>query len=91
MGLAKTIRIDGIPMGYHRIRFLTVDVNQLNTIDILSYLSKEERDREDDLEDPPYKVQWAVETAYNPEMSVTSAYEYLKTLPKFEGAEDAIE
>ena len=88
MGLAKTIRINGVPLGYHRSRVLTVDVNQLNTIDIMSYLSKDERDREGDLDDPPYAIQWAVETEYDPEMSVESAYGHLKTLDEFAGAED---
>lgn len=91
MGLATTIRIDGIPMGYHRIRVLTVDVNQLNTIDILSYLNEEERNRDGDLDDPPYRVQWSVETEYDPFMSVNSAYAYLKTLSEFEDAEDVID
>lgn len=91
MGLAKTIRINGIPMGYHRIRFLMVDVNQLNTIEILSYLNEDERNREDDLEDPPYMVQWSVEKEYDPFMSVNTAYAYLKTLADFDGAEDVID
>lgn len=91
MGLAKTIRIGGIPLGYHRIRVLTVDVNQLNTIDIMSYLNEEERNREGDLDDPPYMLQWSVETEYDPFMSVNSAYAYLKTLADFDGAEDVID
>lgn len=91
MGLAKTIRIGGIPLTYHRIRFMTVDVNQLNTIDVMSYLSKEERDREGDTDDPPYATQWAVETEYDPEMSVESAYGHLKTLEAFAGADDVLE
>ena len=91
MGLAKTIRMGGIPLGYHRIRFLMVDVNQLNTIEILSYLNEEERNREGDLEDPPYMLHWSVETEYDPFMSVNSAYAYLKTLSDFEDAEDVID
>lgn len=91
MGLATTIRMGGIPLGYHRIRFLMVDVNQLNTIEILSYLNEEERNREGDLEDPPYMLQWSVETEYDPFMSVNSAYAHLKTLSDFADAEDVID
>lgn len=91
MGLAKTIKIGGIPLGYHRICFLMVDVNQLNTIEILSYLNEEERNRDGDLNDPPYKLQWSVETEYDPFMSVNSAYTHLKTLAEFDGADDIID
>ena len=91
MGLAIPIKIGGIPLGYHRIKFLMVDVNQSNTIEILSYLNEDERNREGDLEDPPYRLQWSVETEYDPFMSVNSAYAYLKTLAEFDGAEDVID
>lgn len=89
MALSKTIRIGGVPLKYHRIRVLMVDVNNFNTIEVMSYLDADERHREDDVDDPPYRVQWSVETAYDEGMSVKTAYEYLKTLPEFEGAEEA--
>lgn len=91
MGLAKTIKIGGIPLSYHRIMFLMVDVNNFNTIEILSYLDEAERNRDGDLDDPPYKLQWSVQTDYDPYMSVNSAYAYLKTLADFDGVEDVID
>lgn len=91
MALAKSIRIGGVPLGYHRVKFLLVDVNQSNTIEILSYLDQKERNRGGDTEDPPYMLQWHVTTEYDPTMTVDSAYEHLKTLPEFEGATDVME
>ena len=37
---------------------------------------------------PPYKVAITYETDYKENMTVKEAYDYLKTLPEFEGAED---
>lgn len=92
MGLRGTIRIGGVPLGYHRIAQLAIGVNSGNCITIMSYIDKEERDKEDDASsEQPYRIGWFAETAYDPGMSVDDAYEYIKTLPEFESAEDVIE
>ena len=92
MALEKVIKVNGVPMGYHRILFLTVDVNVMNTIGIMSYVDSEGREAEqEDSDEEFYKTQWFVETEYDPNMSVNSAYEYLKTLAEFDGADDVIE
>ena len=39
-------------------------------------------------ETEPYKVAVTYEKEYEENMTVEEAYEYLKTLPEFEGAED---
>lgn len=92
MGLKATIKIDGVPLGYHRISQLSVDVNHLNYITVFSYIDQDERDTEDDPEAPrPYCHAWIVQTDYDPDMSVNSAYDFLKTLAEFEDAEDIIE
>ncbi len=36
----------------------------------------------------PYSKSITYETEYDPNMTIESAYGYLKTLPEFEGAED---
>ena len=92
MGLKATIRIDGVPLGYHRIAQLGVEVNSMNYITVFSYLSQDERELEDDPEgEQPYRHAWIVQTDYDPDMSVNTAYGYLKTLADFDGAEDVIE
>lgn len=92
MALYKEIRQnDGVITNYHRILFLTQTVNRQNSIAVLSYVDNTTRVREDEtteIETRPYQKSVTYETAYDENMTVASAYEYLKTLPQFEGAED---
>ena len=101
MAIKKQVTADnGIVTEYHRIALMSIDVNQQNTILIHSYLSADGRQIEkdyaaglyNDLDEGmmhfPYVEAQYVHTDYNPDMTVTAAYNYLKTLPRFEGAED---
>lgn len=90
MGLYKEIKqADGVTTNYHRIMSVTVTTNRQNSIAVFSYVDNDSRDAEKgDVMAQPYIKAVTYETAYNPEMTVSTAYEYLKTLPQFEGAID---
>lgn len=90
MALYKKIRqSDGVVTDYHRILFLTKTVNRQNSIAVLSYVDEDSRnDEKASIENQPYQKSVTYETTYDPSMTIESAYEYLKTLPIFSGAED---
>lgn len=88
MALKKNIKQDdGVVTGYHRILFVQKTVNSHDSIAVLSYVDKESRDNEGG-ETRPYKVATTYEKEYDEAMTIEDAYEYLKTLPEFEGSED---
>lgn len=90
MALYKEIKqSDGVTTKYHRILFLTKTVNRQNSIAVLSYVDEESRNNESTGEmTQPYQKSITYETTYDPNMTVESAYEWLKTLKIFEGATD---
>lgn len=91
MALKKAIRqMDGVTTNYHRILFIMATTNSHNSIAVLSYV--DEQAREDELNhiiELPYQKSTTYETEYKENMTIEEAYEYLKTTPEFEGAEDA--
>lgn len=90
MALNKAIKQpDGVTTNYHRVLFVQITTNRQNSIAVLSYVDEESRamDQVDDSA-TPYKQSITYETVYSPNMTVEMAYEYLKTLPEFEGATD---
>ena len=101
MAIKKQVTADnGIVTEYHRIAMITVDVNNQNTILVHSYLSADGRKIEKDyaaglysdleagLMKFPYVDANYIHLGYDENMTVKAAYNYLKTLPQFEGAED---
>lgn len=96
----KVTADNGIVTIYHRIALITLDINQQNTILVNSYLSEDARQIEkdyanglyDNLEEGmmhfPYVGARYINTPYDGFMTIETAYEYLKTLPEFEGAVD---
>lgn len=101
MALKKQITADnGIVTEYHRIALLTIDVNNQITILVHSYLSADGRQIEkdyasglyNDLEAGmmrfPYVDAKYINTEYDESMTVKKAYDYLKKIPTFDGAED---
>lgn len=88
---------NGVSLEYHRIALLTVDVNNQITILRHSYLNEEGREYErayarGDIEGEPtfpYVDAEYIAVEYVDDMNIKTAYEYLKTLPQFEGAVDA--
>lgn len=90
MALFKSIRQpDGVTTNYHRILFIQTTVNRHNSIAVLSYVDSDARDGEKEASiRQPYVKSITYEIAYDESMTVQAAYEYLKTRPEFEGAED---
>lgn len=90
MALYKEIRQnDGVTTKYHRILYVMKTVNRQNSIAVLSYVDEESRDDEKiSVMAQPYQKSITYETEYAPNMTIESAYEWLKTLPQFEGAID---
>lgn len=90
MALYKEIRQDdGVITSYHRILLMTQTVNKQNSIAVVSYVSSEARDEEKELiMMQPYRKSITYETSYDETMTIPKAYEWLKTLPQFEGATD---
>lgn len=89
MALYKEIRQeDGVRTSYHRILFIQQTVNKQSSIAVLSYTDEEARQFEQDGEFRPYRQSVTYEVDYDPAMTVEKAYEYLKTLDDFAGAED---
>ena len=90
MALYKQIKQDdGVTTNYHRILYLTQTVNRQNSIAVLSYVDEDSRTTEfKSTYTEPYHKAITYEVDYDEAMTIEKAYEYLKTLPKFEGAED---
>lgn len=91
MALYKPIlREDGVTTDYHRISSLILSTNSHISIAVFSYVNAESRNIKYEGPDGrrPYVHSVTYEIDYNENMTITSAYEYLKTLPEFEGAED---
>lgn len=88
MALRKEIvQDDGIGTKYHRVLYVQITTNRQNSIAVLSYIDDNARLSGQNGE-RPYCQASTYETDYNPNMTVETAYDYLKTLPQFEDAED---
>ena len=94
MAIKKNIELNnGITLTYHRIVRIQSIINYDSMIEVQSYMSKQNRLRE---KGNPSNVDIYTEASYyhipyDPELNVTKAYEYIKSLPEFEGAEDVLE
>lgn len=90
MAIYKEIKqADGVTTKYHRILFLMKTVNRQNSIAVLSYTDGDSRNAEkESISVQPYQKSVTYETAYDAGMTIGSAYEFLKSLPEFEGATD---
>ena len=100
--LKPIIQNNGIVLSYHRVTTLTIHTNNQNIIEITSYINQEEREKEkmnlellknnSQIEEDKFHNVYIntlfYNIDYNEDMSIKSAYEYLKTLPEFENAED---
>lgn len=100
MALQKEItQENGIVLSYHRIESLNILTNVANIISVSSYLNRNERENELKAYEEAFINGTGVEmnvyinsniykAPYNPSMTIEEAYDYLKTLKAFEGAED---
>lgn len=90
MAIMKAItQEDGVTTNYHRILYVQNIPNSHVSISVLSLVSEEIRDEQKAGEiEHPYTCSVTFETEEVSEMTTAEAYNYLKTLPAFEGAED---
>lgn len=94
MALLKPIKLEnGITVTYHRVTHVLNVTNQEITIGINSYIDQEGRESEQQAyamneRQMAYVEGLSVILPYREEFGIVDAYEYLKTLPEFEGAQD---
>lgn len=94
MALYKEIRqSNGVVTTYHRIVSMNVITNVQNTIEVASYTSQEKRQEEIDAMKNKTGCNVYISTTfkntdYNQDMTIETAYNWLKTLPDFEDSED---
>lgn len=94
MALIKSITLDnGITVNYHRIVSVNNITNHSSIIEVASYTSKEKRQEEKAALENNESMNVFINTEYlntpyNLNLNVNSAYEYLKDLEKFENSED---
>lgn len=90
MAIYKEIRqSSGVVASYHRILYINITTNRQNSIALVSYADETARQNEKANDDyRPFVQAKTYELPYNEAMTITSAYEYLKTLPEFTGATD---
>lgn len=90
MALYKQIKQeDGVTTSYHRIFFMMSVVNKHVSIAVMSYVDEDSRENEKEKTmTQPYQKTVTYETDYDQNMTIETAYAYLKTLPQFEGATD---
>lgn len=88
MALFKQIRQeDGVTTNYHRILYIHNTINKQCSIAVVSYVDETARtDEQASVIAQPYTKSVTYETDYDEAMTPEKAYEYLKTLPEFEGA-----
>ena len=96
MAIKKKVTMpNGIELEYHRIALVINDVNSQITILRHSYLNENARNYEKayaagEIKDPvfPYVDADYINFEYETGVTEARAYELLKSLPEFEGAED---
>lgn len=88
----RVIQEDGVVTEYHRILYVSNTVNSHSSIAVISLVSEEIRDKQlaREIKEPYQKIITYETTEYS-DLTVEKAYEYLKTLDAFEGAEDILE
>lgn len=88
----KIIQEDGVITEYHRILYVSNTVNSHCSVAVISLVSEEIRNKQlaGEIQQPYQKIVTYETTEYD-DLTVEKAYEYLKTLPEFEGAEDILE
>lgn len=97
MALSKRVALgNGVTVNYHRVVGFNVTTNVQNTIEVASYTSRAKRAEEEAAVAASEPMNVYIETVYHsvpydPTMTVAGAYEYLKTLPEFEGAVDVLD
>ena len=100
MALKKQIELEnGIVVNYHRIVSINKITNNCNIIEVASYTSEKQREKEkkyynSEKENKEMNVfidTTYVENQYNENETIEDTYKYLKTLDKYKDAEDVWE
>lgn len=88
----KVVQDDGVTTDYHRILYVQSTVNSHCSVAVISLVSEEIRDKQlaGEIQQPYQKIVTYETTEYD-DLTIEKAYEYLKTLPEFEDAEDILE
>lgn len=93
---------DGVAVSYHRIVSINTVVHSLTSIELASYINQSYREnqiifdeeqaqiKEQTVNAPYVLTSFYVLPADN-DMTISKAYEYIKSLPQFEGAEDVLD
>lgn len=94
MALMKEIeQANGIVLSYHRIASVSSQVNEGTSIVVVSYISQQKRDDERSSLEAGEPMDVFMEskiyqTDYRDGMTAEEAYNYIKTVPDFEGSSD---
>lgn len=97
MALKKEIELDnGIVLNYHRIVSINKITNNCNVIEVASYTSEKQRDKEKEYyesvnEDKQMDVfieTEYIQKEYSENETIEECYKHLKTLDKFKDAEN---
>nr|DAF28791.1 MAG TPA: hypothetical protein [Caudoviricetes sp.]DAK90475.1 MAG TPA: hypothetical protein [Caudoviricetes sp.] len=97
MAIKKEIELEnGIIVNYHRIVSINKITNDCNIIEVASYTSEKQRDKEKEYyrsTDENKQMNVFIETEYirkdySESEKIEECYEYLKTLDKFKDAEN---
>lgn len=100
MAIKKEIELEnGIIVNYHRIVSINKITNDCNIIEVASYTSEKQRDKEKEYcrsTDENKQMNVFIETEYIQKdyseiETIEECYEYLKTLDKFKYAKDVLE
>lgn len=100
MALKKEIELEnGIIVNYHRIVSINKVTNNCNIIEVASYTSEKQRDKEKEYYksiEKDKRMNVFIETEYiqkeySENETIEECYEYLKKIDKFKDAEDVLE
>lgn len=95
MAISKQIEAEnGVVLSYHRIVSVNTITNVQNVIEVASYTSRSKREEEKAALEGGEGMDVYIHTQfinvdYDQSMTIETAYNYLKALPDYEGAEDA--
>lgn len=94
MAIIKALELDnGITVSYHRISVIRSIVNNHINIEVLSYINKSKREKEKkEIMDKATRtaftyIQFFI-LDFDPNFTLTDAYNYIKSLDQFKGGED---
>lgn len=94
MAIIKALELDnGITVSYHRISVIRSIVNNHINIEVLSYINKSKREQEKkEIMNKETRTAFIYTQFFildfDPNFTLTDAYNYIKSLDQFKGSED---